>query len=202
VRDAWASYDTYTDVAHQLCCAHAMRELQAVADTAPPNTQWCWADQAADALVAMQRLVAEATAGGDTVDADALATEVHHYRSATQVAITDTAARSDTVMKEHNAPARRLIDRQDDYLRFTQDRRIPADNNGSERDIRMIKLRQKYPAACAPSPEPNNSARYAATSPPPPSTASNSSTPSSCSPRGAPGCPQQTDVTSYDCFVF
>ena len=30
-----------------------------------------------------------------------------------------------------------------DYLRFTQDRRIPADNNGSERDIRMIKLRQK-----------------------------------------------------------
>jgi hypothetical protein len=28
-------------------------------------------------------------------------------------------------------------------LRFTQDWRIPADNNGSERDIRMIKLRQK-----------------------------------------------------------
>ena len=46
-------------------------------------------------------------------------------------------------MKKHNALARRLIDRQDDYLRFTQDRRIPADNNGSERDIRMIKLRQK-----------------------------------------------------------
>jgi hypothetical protein len=46
-------------------------------------------------------------------------------------------------MKKHNALARRLIDRQDDYLRFTQDWRIPADNNGSERDIRMIKLRQK-----------------------------------------------------------
>ena len=46
-------------------------------------------------------------------------------------------------MKRHNALARRLLDRQDDYLRFTTDRRIPADNNGSERDIRMIKLRQK-----------------------------------------------------------
>ena len=46
-------------------------------------------------------------------------------------------------MKKHNALARRLIDRQDDNLRFTHDRRIPADNNGSERDIRMIKLRQK-----------------------------------------------------------
>jgi hypothetical protein len=46
-------------------------------------------------------------------------------------------------MKKHNALACRLLDRQDDYLRFTQDRRIPPDNNGSERDIRMIKLRQK-----------------------------------------------------------
>jgi hypothetical protein len=46
-------------------------------------------------------------------------------------------------MRKHNALARRLLDRQDDYLRFTRDWRIPADNNGSERDIRMIKLRQK-----------------------------------------------------------
>ena len=46
-------------------------------------------------------------------------------------------------MKKHNALARRLIDRQDDYLRFTRDWRVPADNSGSERDIRMIKLRQK-----------------------------------------------------------
>ena len=47
------------------------------------------------------------------------------------------------MMKKHNALARRLLDRQGDYLRFTTDPRIPADNNGSERDIRMIKLRQK-----------------------------------------------------------
>ena len=46
-------------------------------------------------------------------------------------------------MQKHNALARRLRDRQHDYLRFTTDLRIPPDNNGSERDIRMIKLRQK-----------------------------------------------------------
>ena len=46
-------------------------------------------------------------------------------------------------MHKHHALARRLLDRQYDYLRFTRDWRIPADNNGSERDIRMIKLRQK-----------------------------------------------------------
>ncbi|MGH3779961.1 MAG: IS66 family transposase [Pseudonocardiaceae bacterium] len=37
VHDAWAPYDTYLDVEHQLCCAHALRELAGVADTAPPD---------------------------------------------------------------------------------------------------------------------------------------------------------------------
>jgi transposase len=46
-------------------------------------------------------------------------------------------------MRKHHALARRLIDRQDDYLRFTSDFRAPPDNNGCERDIRMAKLRQK-----------------------------------------------------------
>jgi hypothetical protein len=32
-------------------------------------------------------------------------------------------------MKKHNALARRLLDRQDDYLRFTQDWRVPPDND-------------------------------------------------------------------------
>ncbi|MDT5046856.1 MAG: transposase, partial [Mycobacterium sp.] len=45
VHDAWAPYDTYLDPAHQLCCAHALRELQGVADAAPPDAQWCWATQ-------------------------------------------------------------------------------------------------------------------------------------------------------------
>lgn len=144
VHDAWAPYDTYVDVEHQLCCAHALRELVAVADTAPSDAQWCWAGQAADALVAMQKLVAEAIAAADSdLDQDALGEQVALYRSATQIGVTATAARSDKVMKKHNALARRLLNREDDYLRFTTDWRIPPDNNGSERDIRMIKLRQK-----------------------------------------------------------
>ena len=143
VHDAWAPYDTYIDPAHQLCCAHALRELAGVADTAPGH-DWFWATQAGDALVAMQQLVTEAiAAGADGLDPDALAEQVQLYRSAAQIGITQTAARSDKPMKKHHALARRLIDRQDDYLRFTTDWRIPPDNNGSERDIRMIKLRQK-----------------------------------------------------------
>jgi transposase len=144
VHDAWAPYDSYVDAEHQLCCAHALRELQAVADTAPPDADWCWATQAADALVAMQKLASDAiAASADAIDPEALEQQVRLYRSAAQIGLTSTAARSDKVMRKHHALARRLRDRQDDYLRFTTDWRIPPDNNGSERDIRMIKIRQK-----------------------------------------------------------
>jgi hypothetical protein len=144
VHDAWAPYDTYADAEHQLCCAHALRELQGVTDAAPEDAAWCWATQAADALVAMQRLVTGAiNASADAVEADALTEQVRLFRSAVQIGINQTAARTSETMKKYNALARRLRDRQGDYLRFTQDWRIPPDNNGSERDIRMIKLRQK-----------------------------------------------------------
>ena len=143
VHDAWAPYDTYTTPDHQLCCAHALRELQAVTDAAAEG-QWCWATQAAEALTAMQTLVAEAISHGQAaVDPAALAAQIHLYRSAALAGASQTAARSGTLMKKHNALARRLLDRQDDYLRFTRDWRVPPDNNGCERDIRMTKLKQK-----------------------------------------------------------
>jgi transposase len=143
VHDAWAPYDTYTTPDHQLCRAHALRELQAVADAAPAG-QWCWATQAAETLTQMHKLVSEAIAQGqDGVDPAALAGQITRYRSAALIGISQTAARSGTLMRKHHALARRLIDRQDDYLRFTRDWRAPPDNNGCERDIRMTKLRQK-----------------------------------------------------------
>jgi transposase len=143
VHDAWAPYDTYTGPEHQLCCAHALRELQAVTDAAPAG-QWCWAAQAAEALTAMQDLVREAISQGrDAVDPAMLAAQVRLYRSAVLAGASRTAARSGPLMKKHHALARRLLTRQHDYLRFTADFRAPPDNNGSERDIRMAKLRQK-----------------------------------------------------------
>ena len=143
VHDAWAPYDTYATPGHQLCCAHALRELQAVADTAP-HGQWCWATQAADAIATMQQLVREAASQGrDAVDPDTLAAQVRLFRSAVLAGASQTAARSGALMKKHHALARRLRDRQHDYLRFTSDLRAPPDNNGTERDIRMAKLKQK-----------------------------------------------------------
>jgi transposase len=143
VHDAWSPYDTYVDADHQLCCAHVVRELAGVADSSPKGS-WCWASQAAEALTEMQKLVGDAAAAGqDAVDPTALAEQIRLYRSAAQLGVNQTADRSTKLICAHNALAHRLLDRQDDYLRFTTDWRVPADNNGSERDIRMIKLRQK-----------------------------------------------------------
>lgn len=92
----------------------------------------------------MQHLAIEAiTTGADTIDTTALNRQIQLYHSAVQIGVSQTSARSDAVMRKHNALAHRLLDQQDDYLRFTTDWRIPPDNNGSERDIRMIKPLQK-----------------------------------------------------------
>ena len=129
VHDAWAPYDTYTAPEHQLCCAHALRELQAVTDCAPAG-EWCWAAQAAGAITGMQKLVSEAISQGHAAaDPAALANWTRTYRSAALIGASQTAARAGTLMKKHNALARRLIDRQDDYLRFTRDWRVPPDND-------------------------------------------------------------------------
>ena len=109
VHDAWAPYDTHADVGHQLCCAHALRELAAVTDTAPADADWCWATQAADALVAVQNLMAEATAAGaDTIAPDVLDTQVRLYRSAVRIGATQTSART-SAESSVVVPARRPV---------------------------------------------------------------------------------------------
>jgi len=145
VHDARAPYDSCTAAGHQLCCAHARRELQAVTDLAPEGP-WCRAAQAAGALTAMQKLVSDAISQGrDMADQAAMDAQVRAYRSAALIGASQTAARSGALMKKHHALARRLLDRQDDYLRFTRDFRVSPGNNGSERDIRMAKLKQEVP---------------------------------------------------------
>lgn len=149
VHDGWAPYDTYTAATHARCNAHVLRELQAVIDhhtTTGQALDWCWAEQAADALRTMKRLVDDALARDGTLtglDAAAIGEAKHAFRSAARLGAQATAARTTKIEKDHNALARRLLDKHDDHLRFTTDPRVPFDNNASEREIRMIKNRQK-----------------------------------------------------------
>jgi transposase len=143
VHDCWAPYDAFVDADHQLCCAHVVRELVAVAESMP-DVAWCWATQAREALVDLQKLAADARAAGAAALDPALVVEPRRrLRHAVAVGISETETRSSKLMRKHNALAHRLADREIDYLRFLTDLSIPPDNNGSERDIRMVKIRQK-----------------------------------------------------------
>ncbi len=159
VHDAWAPYDTYAGISHALCNAHVLRELQAVADTTDTteafDTQtgtgtgscrcWCWATQAADALREIKDLVDTALGADITlagIDPVKLAEQVHRYRSAAVLGATQNADRESKLTAKHHALARRLTNREADYLRFPVDPLVPFDNNAAEREIRMIKLRQ------------------------------------------------------------
>ncbi len=146
VHDAWAPYDTYTAVTHALCNAHALRELQAVTDQTPDG-DWCWAEQTADALRDLKDLVEAALAADPaslhTLDQAAVTDALTRYRSAVRIGANATADRATKLQAKHHALARRLITREADYLRFTTNPQVSFDNNAAEREIRMIKVRQK-----------------------------------------------------------
>lgn len=145
VHDCWAPYDGYAQLTHALCNAHALRELQAVTDAAPPGA-WCWATQAGDALREMKRLADASLAIDGTlshIDQAKMARLRHRYHSALLIGKNQTATRAGPLTRKHHALAKRLLAREDEYLRFTADPRVPFDNNPAEREVRMGKLRIK-----------------------------------------------------------
>ena len=146
VHDAWAPYDTYKRVAgHVLCNAHLLRELQAVQD-AHGEEGWCWASQAADALRDMKKLVDGHLAGASSLegtDTHRLGALRHSWRSAVLAGVAQTSGRESKLVAKFHALAKRMRDREADYLRFTVDERAPFDNNPAEREVRMVKVSQK-----------------------------------------------------------
>jgi transposase len=144
VHDAWAPYDTFENVAgHALCGAHVLRELVAVTETGTDldNT---WAQQAIDALLALNETAEAARAAGqDSISAESRTKHEDWYRQAAATGIALNAARSGKLQQKRHALATRMKNRQDDYLRFARDLRVPFTNNPAEQSIRMCKLRIK-----------------------------------------------------------
>jgi transposase len=142
--DAWAPYDCYQDLAgHALCCAHLLRELNAVTETGT-DLDVTWARQAIDALIALKKAAGAARAEElGAVAAEALEEHSRWFREAASAGIALNAARRTALQKKRHALASRMAAREADYLRFAHDLRVPFDNNEAERVIRMSKLRIK-----------------------------------------------------------
>jgi len=144
VHDAWKPYDTFENVAgHALCGAHVLRELAAVTETGT-DLDRAWAQQAIDALLALDNAAEDArAAGGTAINPDLLAEHEGWYRKAAETGIALNAGRNGKLQEKRHALAKRMKDREDDYLRFARDLRVPFTNNAAEQAIRMSKLRIK-----------------------------------------------------------
>lgn len=142
VHDAWAPYDTYRSVTHVLCGAHLLRELVAAVETG--QTQH-WAQQAINALVTLKKAADTAIAEGTpSIDTALLAEQTSLFLHAALVGIKDHSGQTSKTGRKLAALARRMRAREADYLRFAHNpHEYPFDNNAAERQIRMVKLRQK-----------------------------------------------------------
>ena len=127
--------------AHQLCCAHLLRELAAAGELAPEQV---WPGQATDALLRLKAAADTARAGDMAeIDPGLLAEQTSLFRQAALVAVKDHQHEKSKTGRKLTALGRRMRDRIDDYLRFAVDLRSPFDNNRAEQQIRMVKIRQK-----------------------------------------------------------
>jgi hypothetical protein len=144
VHDAWKPYDTFENVAgHALCGAHVLRELVAVTETGT-DLDKAWARQAIDALLNLDKAAEAARAEGkDAIDPQVLAEHEDWYRKAAAAGIALNAGRHGKLQEKRHALAKRRKDREDDYLRYARDLRVPFTDNAAEQAIRMSKLRIK-----------------------------------------------------------
>ena len=147
IHDCWKSYFDY-GCDHGLCNAHLLRELIFLWEQQSQK----WAKAMIDHLLAIKGAVATATASGLTALPPADQEEfLKGYER-----IVEAGYAQNPVVAPHGpkrrgrrkqSKARNLLDRfrdhPDSILAFMRDFAVPFDNNQSERDLRMMKLRQK-----------------------------------------------------------
>jgi len=148
VHDGWVSYFDL-DCLHALCNAHHLRELIFISEQGKQR----WAATMVKLLCHMKRTVDRAKAAGRQQLADQTLRKFRRrYESliasgykANPLITTRTASRQRGRIKQ--SPARNLLDRlskyDDETLAFLYDFNVPFDNNTSERDLRMSKVKQK-----------------------------------------------------------
>jgi transposase len=131
-------------VVHQLCNAHHLRELEAVAVVFDQG----WADSMIALLIEAKHSVEAAKEAGRT-QLSASALHSIRVRYGPLVARGRAANPAPAVGPRHGyeKKARNLLERldhqRDDVLRFAADFRASWDNNQAERDVRMVKVQQK-----------------------------------------------------------
>jgi len=150
VHDHWKPSFKYNECPHALCNAHHLRELRFI----DQQYQQSWAHDMAELLLEINKAVEATPAPAMRLPSPELEAFAQRYDAVVQAGFEANAAPKATTAGEGKKRGRpkqpppvnlliRLRDFKDQVLAFMFDFRIPFDNNQGERDIRMVKVKQK-----------------------------------------------------------
>lgn len=151
VHDHWTPYFTYAECRHALCNAHHLRELQFIAK----QFEQAWASDMAELLLEIKTAVEETCTQAASLPPEWLEAFDRRYDAIVQEGfeanpLPSPLANAGMAKKRgrpKQTPPRNLLIRLHDFtaqvLAFMYDFDVPFDNNQAERDVRMVKVKQK-----------------------------------------------------------
>ena len=155
VHDFWKSYLTYSNCQHSLCNAHLLRELTGIYEN---DQKQKWAQEMIHLLCEIKDAVDDTKENTDKTSLTPL--QISFFQGVYQQVL-DRGFMLNEKLDKEKAPeepskkrgrkkqskAKNLLDRfeknADDILRFMVDFNVPFDNNLAERDLRMVKVKEK-----------------------------------------------------------